>query len=99
MRLLVALLSISIPLLAQVDHASLNGTISDPSGAAVAGAKVDVVSNRTGLRPQATTAESGVYELPTLRVGAYTITVPKAGCRSAEFKDGQLTVGQARTID
>src|SRR5262245_22889171 len=99
MKQLVAFLGIVIPLIEQVDHASLNGTVSDPSDAAVFGAKVEVVSSSTGLRRQTKTGNSGTYEMPGLPIGSYTLTITKEGFRAAEFKDVELTVGQARTVD
>ena len=92
-------LSLALPVAAQVDQASLNGTVTDASRAVVQGAKVDVVSPTTGIRRQALTGVTGTYQVPGLPIGSYDVTVSKEGFRSAEFKNVELAVGQPRTID
>src|SRR5215472_15378796 len=98
-RKLAFLFALSLPLLAQVDHASLNGSVTDASQSAVPGAKVEAISTTTGLRRTTTTGNSGTYQLAPLPIGTYTVTVSKTGFHAAEFKDVELTVGQARTLD
>jgi hypothetical protein len=97
-RLLISLV-VCLPLAAQVDRASLNGTVTDASGAVVAGAKVETVSPGTGLRRQTLTGASGTYEIPELPIGTYTITVSKDGFKSVQSKDVVFAVNQARTVD
>jgi len=87
------------PLAAQVDHASLNGTVADQSGALVENAKVEAVSNATGFRRQVHTGAGGTYQIPGLPVGVYTVTISKEGFKSVDVKDVELFVGQPRTID
>src|SRR5690349_10666568 len=96
-RILVYL-AIGLPLAAQVDHGSLNGTVADASGALVAGAKVEAVSTTTGFRRQTVTSAAGAYQIPVLPVGTYTVTMAKQGFRTAEYKDVEIAIGQ-RTID
>jgi len=98
-RKLALLFALSLPLLAQVDHASLNGSVTDASQSAVPGAKVEAISTTTGLRRTTATGNSGTYQLAPLPIGTYTVTVSKTGFHAAEFKDVELTVGQARTLD
>src|SRR5664280_3193403 len=84
----------SLPLLAQVDYTSLNGTVTDPSNAVVQGARVAAVSSATGFRRETTTSAAGAYQLPGLTVGTYTITISRDGFKAAEFKNVELAVGQ-----
>jgi len=93
------LLWVAVPLMAQLDNGSLNGTVSDVSRAVVPGAKVVAVSAATGVRRQTTTSGAGTYQIPSIPIGVYTVSISKEGFRLAEFKDVELTVGQARTID
>lgn len=85
--------------LAQVDRAALTGTVTDASGAAIAGAVVSVSSPSTGFRREAMTSDAGVYQLPGLPVGAYSITVSRAGFGSVKADNVLVTVGQTRTLD
>src|SRR5215831_3168817 len=91
--------ALALSLTAQVDNASLTGTVMDASNSAVPGAKVEAVSAATGVRRQTITSTSGAYQIPSLPVGFYTVTISKAGFRSAEFQNMELTVGQSRTLD
>jgi len=61
----------SLPLRAQGTNGTISGTVTDPSGAVVSGAKVDVKNVRTGVTRSATTNEQGRYRVPDLIVGEY----------------------------
>ena len=84
---------------AQVDRATLSGTITDPSDAQIAAATVAVESAATGLRRETITSATGAYQLPALPPGTYTISISKAGFNTARFDRVTLTVGQSRTLD
>ena len=97
---LTLLLCVScLPVLAQVDHASLSGTVTDATGALVQGAKVETVSVETGSRRETATGSAGTYQIPGLPIGIYTVTVSKEGFQPIEFKGVELAVAQPRTID
>jgi hypothetical protein len=51
--------SFTAPLSAQVDHASVNGTVTDPAGTPIGGAKIEAVSSATGFCRQAVTSAAG----------------------------------------
>jgi len=95
---LILLLSL-VPLSGQVDRAALTGAVTDASGAAVAGAKVTVETLATGLRRETQTSNGGVYNLPGLAVGTYTLSVEKSGFNSSKVDGLVLTVGQSRTLN
>jgi len=88
-----------LPLAAQVDHASLSGTVTDASGAVIQGASVETVSAETGFRRQTITGMSGTYQIPGLPIGTYTVTFTRQGFKPTEVKGVDLVVGQPRTID
>lgn len=84
---------------AQVDRASLEGTVSDTSGSVVVGAGVKAVAVETGLSEEQQTNSKGYYRFPGLGVGAYTVTVSNAGFKTKVVQDVILRVGQTRTLD
>jgi len=88
-----------LPALAQVDRPSLNGTVTDPSGALVPEVKVLAVAADTGFQRTTLTGAAGTYQMAALSVGRYDITFVKPGFREVEFKDVDLSVGQPRTLD
>jgi outer membrane receptor protein involved in Fe transport len=89
----------ALPLAAQVDQVAISGTVTDSSGAAVQGAKIELLSPATGLHRETTTNTTGIYHLPALQIGNYKITISKEGFKSVEFSNVELSVGQPRTID
>src|SRR5215472_13828055 len=89
----------AVPLSAQVDRASLSGTVTDPSGAVVAGAKVDATASDTGKARQVLTNEEGIYVIPALPVGTYTLVFSHEGFATSRYGGVQLRVGQKVTLD
>ena len=64
---------------AQTFRGSIRGTVTDSSGAAVAGAQVKVFSPDTGLSRTMSTNDQGEYVASELPLGAYSVTVEKEG--------------------
>ncbi len=66
---------------------SIQGTVTDKSGAVVQGAEVTATSLATNLTRTATTGSTGVYSLPNLPVGHYGISVTKTGFKLYRLDD------------
>jgi len=94
----VAILCIlsSALLLAQSERGTISGTVRDPSGAAVPGARVTVTNTATNSLLDLVTNDAGDYTGPSLPVGQYTVRVQKEGFRT-EVVNG-LTVDAAVTV-
>jgi len=82
----------------EIGGASVNGTITDPQNAMIAGAKVTVKSTATGLTRSTDTTDAGLYQLG-LPVGTYDMTVEAKGFSKAEVKNIHLTVGAVATVN
>src|SRR5579864_8993308 len=87
------------PAYAQVSGATLSGTITDPSGAAIAGAKVSIANKATGITRDVTTDAAGLYSAPNLQPGVYDVTVSASGFSAAKQADVTLTVGAQQTLN
>src|SRR5215467_5358308 len=83
----------------QTQTARLQGIVHDASGAVVPGAKVVAVNNLTNENSEATSNETGVYVLPVLRPGTYTLTVESAGFSKMSVKGVELAVSANVTQD
>ena len=83
----------------QYSTASLAGTVTDPSGASIPGAKVTVQNNDTGFTQTFTTEAEGEFLFPRLPIGNYRLTVERPGFATYVREAIGLTVGQAATID
>lgn len=64
---------------AQLLYGSLNGVVTDPSGAVVAGAQVKAVEAQTGVTKTTTTDSAGIYRFTALLPGTYNLTVTATG--------------------
>src|SRR5947209_12279188 len=74
---------VSIPANAQVTGATLSGTVTDASGAVIAGAQVSVRNTATGISKDTTTDSAGFYALPNLAPGNYEVKVTANGFTNA----------------
>ena len=96
----LALLAISAAsLLAQGERGALNGTITDPNGAAVPSATVTVRNIGTNVEVKAVTTDAGVYRLPYLPSGSYRISAGATGFRTSVADNVVLAVAQTLTVD
>jgi hypothetical protein len=100
MPVLLALCTVlSTDVLAQVDRAVLEGTVTDQSGAAVVGAGVKILAVDTALSQEQRTNSNGYYRFPGLAVGRYAVTITNAGFKTRVIEDVIVEVGQTRTLD
>jgi hypothetical protein len=95
--LLLFLSTLALP--AQVNRSTLTGLVTDSSSAAVPGATVEATHSATGLKRSAGTNAAGVYSIPELPIGEYTLTVAKDGFSKVQVDHLTLVVGQTRTLD
>ena len=95
----LALLAASIP--AQVDSASIRGTITDPGHEGVPAIPVQVTDTGSGKMYTATTSDSGNYTLTGLPAGTYDFSVPAVGFTLERFEKKALVLppGDARRLD
>ena len=89
-RLLLAvvfLLVSSAPGFPQGASQSLSGVVVDPAGGVIPGASVVVKNNATGETFELTSNEAGVFSVPAIAVGTYTITVTLQSFKTAVISD------------
>ena len=97
---LLAFALISAPFAhAQQTLGSLNGTVTDISGAAVSGASVTVVSEQTGLTRSATTHSNGYWEILNIPIGPYRITVKAQNFETEDFPGITVREDRASTLN
>lgn len=94
---LIAVLVLSAA--AQLPTSTLNGTVTDPQGAAVANAKVSIVNQATGVVRDTTSDAQGFYTFANVDPGDYTVRVESPSFAKTEVKDVRLEVGRASTRD
>src|SRR5467141_1727766 len=95
--LCIVLLTLSA--MAQIQNGQFTGTVTDSSGAALAGAKVTITNSATNLSVTTTTNGSGVYNARELPVGVYKITVEAAGFKTFTDSGVALDPGAISRVD
>lgn len=98
MRLFL-LLSILTSLAAQDFRATLAGTVTDPTGAAIAKARLKAVNTQTNATAEVTSNESGRYSIPFLIPGQYTLTVEANGFKQFIRQNVELQISQTSGLD
>ena len=97
--LLAAVLLAAIPACAQEVTASINGSVTDPSGAAIAGASVTAKDMDRGSDFPTTTNGDGFYQLPRLPIGRYQLRVENKGFKASTRSEIVLQLNQNAKID
>jgi Carboxypeptidase regulatory-like domain/TonB dependent receptor len=92
-RLLLALVLSVCAVMAQ-STSTIQGIVADPSGAAVPNATITVRNVATGEERSFTTDESGLYAVPSLPVGRYSVTAKAAGLQTTTVNDVVLEVSR-----
>lgn len=83
MAITMAFLALTYPLAAQIGgQGSITGTVTDPSGAVIAGANVTATNNATNEKNSQTTSNSGTFTLSPLVPGNYTLSVTASGFKA-----------------
>jgi len=90
---------LSAAAIAQSDLASISGTISDKTGALVPNAEVTLTSETTGAIHKTTTNRSGLYSIPGLAPGRYTITIDAKGFEQLISKGNNLDPSVPTTMN
>jgi len=95
--ILTAVFLCAASLQAQDPRGFIRGTITDTSGAVIAGAQVRATANDTGVSAVATTNQAGLYSIPYLIPGFYKLTVEQTGFKT--FVRNQVEVRVSETVE
>src|ERR1051326_6035663 len=96
---LFLLLVLSIFRLCAQQFGEITGTITDSSGAIIAGTQVTVTNSATQQIRQANSNETGAYSIPYLVPGTYTIRIEKAGFKTSTRSGVDVHVGDIARVD
>lgn len=105
MRILGAF-AVSLPLVVgsagradDLDHATLEGFVLDPTDAAVPGATIALIEQQTGVRRTTTSDARGWYRMTTLAPGTYALRAEAPGFAPLEQRALSLRAGQTQRVD
>src|SRR5208282_5712909 len=95
---LVVLLVVGVAGYGQTFRGAINGTVSDPSGALVAGADVKATEIATGVVHSTLTTSGGEFAFQDLPLGAYRVTVMVKGFQQTNVENVTVTAGNVYTV-
>src|SRR6266478_847180 len=101
-RMLVVLLLILlfvVPANAQTFRGSINGTVTDPSGASVPGATVKAGEIATNIDHTTVTSSEGQFAFQDLPLGLYKVTVTASGFPTHSVDKVEVVAGTIHTLD
>jgi hypothetical protein len=93
------LLAVSSITLFAAANGSVSGTVKDPSGAVIVGAKVTLVNAALKSEYTALTNEQGVYSFPALPVGHYNVTIEASGFKTQKRSNLIINIDAAAKLD
>ncbi|MGH9842501.1 MAG: TonB-dependent receptor domain-containing protein [Blastocatellia bacterium] len=106
MRILRPVLTITFVVLvtftrlgAQTTSTEVLGTVTDPTGGAVVGAKVTLLRAATGERREAATSSTGDYSFPLIEIGEYIVTVEASGFKRQERRGVMVQIQQKARVN
>jgi hypothetical protein len=94
-----ALLLSGLAATAQTITGTIRGTVTDPSSAVVAGAKITATNVATGITTATTTDRSGLYNIQFLPIGEYTISATAKGFSITSIGPFHLQIDQIAKVD
>ncbi len=104
LKFLLAVLSVclvaAVTVAAQTSAtATITGTITDATGAVIAGAEVELLDTATNLSQKIATGADGHYSFPRVLPGVYKVTVTAKGFRQAVVPSLKIEIAKAYTVD
>src|SRR5436309_269392 len=99
LRLAFALCVQASMLWAQETRAVITGTVTDPQGAAVPAAKLEIRNLETNVVTTTQTNGSGIYIAPPVNPGQYSVTVAAAGFKVALENNLELRSSDRKAVD
>jgi hypothetical protein len=100
LRLLVGFVLLSTAMLVgQTFRGTILGSVTDPSGAVIAGATVKLRNVATGLERTTTTSADGSYSVPELPIGTYSVTVTQTGFQTFVTTGVAVDIAIERRVD
>src|ERR1700742_1265202 len=95
----VVLLASAVNTSAQTRQGAIGGSVRDKSGASLAGAEVDILSEATGVHQTTVTNQSGLFQVQALNPGLYTVVVQEKGFERVTTKSVNVSGVGTTSLD
>ena len=97
--LALLLMAVTTMAMAQLDTGSISGTVLDPSGAVVHGARIDATETGTNTNYSTVSSNTGYYVLPSVRTGTYQLKVTADGFKTSVINGVIVAIGTSSAHD
>ena len=97
--LILCILALAFAFHAAAQEATIVGTVTDASGSVIPGVQITVTNNETSAVRHIVSNEAGLYTMPSLGIGKYSVKAEAPGFRAAQQNDIVLNVGAVARID
>jgi hypothetical protein len=98
LAVIILTLTSIVSLTAQTFRGGINGTVTDPTGSAVAGAAISALETSTNASYQTVSSSAGEFEFSNLPLGSYTITIVSSGFSTAKYDKVQVAAGASYVL-
>src|SRR4030095_14731839 len=98
-RLMVVLCAASVTAFAQIGTSTITGRVTDASGAVIPGVSVSIVQKSTNFKNLVETNSEGIYRVPSLQPGEYTVTFEMSGFMKIVRDGVELRTGDTLALD
>lgn len=95
----ISFLALAVIAWSQVTTGSLSGAITDPAGAVIVGAKIQVRNQNTGVVTELTSNNAGLYNAPFVSPGKYTVHVEAPGFKGFDTKDVEVQLSRETVVN
>ncbi len=99
LKLICLVASLNALSLAQIGGGSVIGTVTDPGGATVSGARITAIQTQTGVRRETVSNEEGYFEFPLLPAAKYRLEAEKSGFKRSSTAAFDLNSGTRPRFD
>jgi hypothetical protein len=90
---------LALPCFAQLDRGAITGTVTDPSGAVVPGAKIAIRNQGTNVKYESATTGAGDYNAVNLPAGSYELTFAASGLKTLVRSNIVVAVSETVRVD
>jgi hypothetical protein len=97
--MLLIVLALAVPAIAQEQRGAIEGVVKDSSGGVLPGVTVEVKNLAVGSVATAVTDGSGTYRFPSLAPGKYDVTASLSGFATKKFEAVEILLGQLKKAD
>src|SRR5580693_6991411 len=98
-RISLCIVLLAVSAFGQSITGTITGVVEDPTGARVSGAAISALNQDTNVRYPASTTGAGLYTIPDLPLGKYTITAEATGFKKSVRTDLQVGAADRLRVD